>query len=248
MVDLDELFAFMQEDVRGTNEAQGRPQTSDRDGRPTYKHVAPTRIAIMLSQIGDLSRFAYSDREVAPTHRGFKTTLEEDSAFGHAFLQLLAVAAARGIDIEAGIENAFQTISKREWTEVQAKAKRKGQVACWAAGTTFIEGALVRSPEDISALQARAWTPEAIQMGFQQERLLKGPYILCRRHPTPDDTPLLFSPEFVAVVTEQGGMTCHAANIARETKKPTVVGVGPITWPTGTHIRIHSDGRIERVS
>lgn len=232
------LLAFMREDVRIQHERLGRPDSEPRDDRATFKHTADRRIAIFNSQWGDACRFAYSDRDVEPTHRGYKTPAEEDSSYGHALLQLLAVAAARGVDLERGVRLAFTDVANRGWTHKTQQAEPKGMVACWPESTLMgqpietvsIAGVLVR-PADEAGMRGEA--------GIRP--------ILLFEHATPDHTPLMLSTRTHAVVTEQGSITCHAANVCREVAKPCVVGTGKIPWPSGTLVRLHSDGRIERI-
>lgn len=243
MIDVEWLLAFMREDVRRQHERLGRGESEPRDGRPTWKHVADRRVAILLSQVGDLSRFTYSDVAVEPSHRGYKTSAEEDSSFGHAFLQLLAVAAARGIDVAGGVESARRAIEERDWAGRVASAEPRGLVVTWPDGASFVEGVLVRGEPGgvINAGPARAGT-------MMRDRL-----VLLIPHATVEHTGMMMDHHVGAVVTEQGGSMCHAAIVMRErahvsgSSKPVVVGSGPIMWPNGTRVRVHGDGRVERV-
>lgn len=54
----------------------------------------------------------------------------------------------------------------------------------------------------------------------------------------------------VAVVTEQGGMLCHAAIVAREEGIPAVVGVGPMLSEVenGTLVAVDGDEGIVQIT
>ncbi|NYD38966.1 PEP-utilizing enzyme [Actinomycetospora corticicola] len=52
----------------------------------------------------------------------------------------------------------------------------------------------------------------------------EGPVVLVRPFTAPDDVPAMYAS--VAVVTEHGGTTSHAALVAREAGLPCVVGCG----------------------
>ena len=63
-------------------------------------------------------------------------------------------------------------------------------------------------------------------------------------------------PEFVplmkkasAVITDEGGVTCHAAIISRELKLPCIIGtrVATITLKTGDSVEVNADEGIIRV-
>jgi pyruvate,orthophosphate dikinase len=55
-------------------------------------------------------------------------------------------------------------------------------------------------------------------------KLKDGKYILLTTNTSPDDFPLLLEAD--GIITRNGGATCHAAVVARELKKPCIVGIG----------------------
>lgn len=241
-MDVRVLLAFMREDVRRQHERLGRPDSPDRDGRPTFKHTADRRINIFSSQFGDACRFAYSDRDVEPSHRGYKTPAEEDSSYGHAILQLLACAAARGVDIERGIALAYHDIDARGWAHKAQQAEPRGIVACWPYGhimdtrmlTVSIQGVLVRPTDDEPTRAAAKKVSSRLIMLFE--------------HARPEDTPLMLAKDTFAVLAEQGSMTCHAGVVCRESATPCIAGTGKITWPSGSMVELHADGRVKLIA
>ncbi|MFC9763596.1 pyruvate, phosphate dikinase [Rhodococcus jostii] len=66
------------------------------------------------------------------------------------------------------------------------------------------------------------------------------PVVLVRPSTAPDDVPAMF--ESVAVVTELGGSTSHAALVCREIGLPCVVGAGAGTVATLTGLTVTVDG------
>ncbi|MFC5138948.1 pyruvate, phosphate dikinase [Actinomycetospora rhizophila] len=66
------------------------------------------------------------------------------------------------------------------------------------------------------------------------------PVVLVRPHTAPDDVPAMYAS--VAVVTEHGGTTSHAALVAREAGLPCVVGCGEGTLAALAGRRVTVDG------
>jgi len=65
--------------------------------------------------------------------------------------------------------------------------------------------------------------------------------ILVTRMTNPSLVPLML--KAVAIVTDRGGMLCHAATVSRELGIPCVVGTGNATLLLKTGVRVIVDGR-----
>lgn len=75
--------------------------------------------------------------------------------------------------------------------------------------------------------------------GKDDAPLLHPEFILFTDNTSPDDFPLLLKAN--AIITRKGGATCHAAVVARELKKPCVVGVGDETSLIGQEVTVNGE-------
>ena len=70
------------------------------------------------------------------------------------------------------------------------------------------------------------------QVGSKPSEMPKEPFILYSRMTTPEMLPWMV--KAAGLVTQVGGITCHAAIVARELRIPCVVAIGEVTIPSGT--------------
>lgn len=159
--------------------------------------ASPFRMSILVSQVGDLNRYiSHDDRLNKTKPRPHGTRDDEISTFGHAFIQLAAVAASRGFggsEIQSGINMAMQAMREKDWAIVE-----RGLLSV-SPGIAY--GVLIHE-DDMEA--------------YPNEKLIIYAEHLRARY---------LPKNVVGILTRHGGTTCHAAIIARENLIPCITGV-----------------------
>ena len=172
-----------------------------KDGRSD----AGFRLNIALSQFGNLAAHFTHDSKENPVARPYGTPLSEKSDAGHAMVQLMTYCALRGIDLQGAINMALINLREKDFIKREAKDGR-------IVGVTGCDGG-VRRPAFVDCDMSRV--PPALPACF----------ILVSRHPISDAR----LKTFAGIVTDHGGLSCHAAIIAREYGIPCIVGTGNAT-------------------
>ena len=185
-----------------------------KDGRSD----AVFRFLIAMDQIGSLVRHHTHDQIENPASRPHGTPASQIDAAGNAIVQLLTYCALRDIDLQEAVNVALGNLREQDFKKRVAEGEEiKGVVACTVtpSGSSTLTGvAIVQS----------GWVPK-----------FKG-RILVASHPEAD----VRLKTFTAIVTDQGGYSCHAGIIARESGIPCIVGTGNATRKikTGDLIRL----------
>lgn len=164
------------------------------------------RYAIAANQFGSLVSHMTHDPALNPTARQYKTEAGEQADLGHAILQLIIYGISRGLHPQDGVLEALKALEDRDW---QAKRPNLSAViqGIQAVGGC-VTGVAVVSPPFFDHLP----------MGC----ILVVDHVTCE-----DITPHLN--RIAGIVTNQGGMLCHAAIVAREKGIPCIVGCGDAT-------------------
>lgn len=184
------------------DELQAELLVHAQDGRSD----AGFRLAIAVSQLGPLASHFTHDKEENPIARPYGTRQGEISDAGHALVQLMTYVALRKISIQEAINSALDNLREHDFAaRTPVDATITGVVASPGnvAGAAFVDPyceCLIDMPHDS---------------------------ILVTVHPTTKDTPLLLKAK--AIVTDHGGLACHAAIVAREFNIPCIVGTGHAT-------------------
>lgn len=218
-MDFAELYGFMQREValdRQRLEEAGWSLTPEQ----WQVFLAGRRQLIFDGQFSDTARYIYHDPVLSPGARHEGSKDDETSAYGHLLVQLVAVAASRGIDLERGVEMAVQALRDKDWAKREGSdGPIRGMVAATGRespsqmpGTPMTSGFIARTLKEVEA--------------FEKARKR---CVLVLPHPRPSDTPLMLHRNVNGVVTDEGGMTCHAATICREHGIPCIVGTGNAT-------------------
>jgi phosphohistidine swiveling domain-containing protein len=190
------------------------------------------RFVIMHAQLGDLAAYLSHDQVLNPTARPYGTNVEEMNAVGHAVVQTLTyaslVAKDRGFDLQKAINMALDNLREKDFV---SREKDEKEVCKGLLGTSL------HSP--VSGI---AW----VDPFCTTLRDMPPGSILVSRHPQADATQYLLKSR--GVVTDNGGLSCHAAIICRENGIPCVVGTGNATkkFRTGEKIVIRRDGIVEK--
>jgi phosphohistidine swiveling domain-containing protein len=190
------------------------------------------RWVIFSAQCGNLAMHLSHDQELNPTSRPHGTPQSECSDFGHALLQLMTYGVLRGINIQGAVNTALQNLREKDFVKRVSESNNrvKGTVACsgFASGTAWVipEGEPLVLPVNVNL------------------KLI----ILVISHTVSDSR----IAQFGGIVTDHGGMACHAAIIARECNIPCIVGTGNATKAikTGDEIEINTmeyDGLVGRM-
>jgi len=181
------------------------------------------RASIVMSQFGHLLSHMTHDQILNPTARPFGSQAGEVNDAGHFLLQACTYVALRGIDIEQAMESALVALRDRDFQKVELR-EGNGQLVypgpCTgiALVTNHLEGLVL--PRNCSTILVTSHPRSGLA---QHVHLLMG------------------------IITDEGGIGCHAAIIAREFKVPCVVGTGNATRTikTGDLVSINEDGMIE---
>ena len=178
------------------------------------------RLAVFVGQL-DLAKFIYHDRKHHPDTRLGKPKSAEVSAYGQALVQLLLLMRSRGMDFGRVFEYAIEHMKDYEF--------RKRKPA---------------SVDDVRGQPAGGGTVTGKAYVVSKESPLEnapGDSIIVMEHASAGITEYLRNA--CAVVTNEGGRLCHLAIVAREMKKPVVVGTGNATRliKTGDTIVVDAD-------
>ena len=167
------------------------------------------RIALVQSQVGDLARYVTHDASLNPRARPVGSRKDEQTICGQALMQLLMYFASRGFKLEEVVELGLQNQSGQDWAKVQATPSSDGRLM----GTVACPGEVVA--------QAYVVGPEHKLSDFPAG------WVLVISSARPDYVEEIA--RAAAVVTDNGGITSHAATIARDKNVPCLVGTGEAT-------------------
>jgi pyruvate,water dikinase len=86
-----------------------------------------------------------------------------------------------------------------------------------------------------------------VTFGIKEVNLIQNDEILCVVTTNPDYLPAMQKAS--AIITDEGGITCHAAIIAREMKKPCIVGTKIATkvLKDGDLVEVDADSGVVRI-
>ncbi|MFA5380254.1 MAG: PEP-utilizing enzyme [Dehalococcoidia bacterium] len=165
------------------------------------------RIAIFQEQIGTLLRYMTHDPIENPVARRHAGQASEEEAAGHAIVQLLTYCALRNIDLQMAVNVALVHLREKDFMERKSSTDEiHGVIAAVGTGKVCCRAWVC---EDKMNWPTGAWEP----------------LILVAYHPEADAR----LKQFTGIVTDQGGMNCHAAIIARERGIPCIAGTGNAT-------------------
>lgn len=166
------------------------------------------RALIALTELGDIVKYITHDPELNPSARPHGTRADEELAYGQALVQTIATMLLRNINIFQALEVGLKNWEEADWR----RRERNGSL------------------EEIRG--------RGVYLGKASGKA----YVLSNKHPieeipdgvilvAPFITPMMtqYLQKVIAIVTDQGGITSHAAIIARELKIPCVVGTGDAT-------------------
>jgi hypothetical protein len=183
------------------------------------------RLAIAIDNLGSFTRHYTHDQNENPVARPHGTPDSKVSDAGHAIVQILTFIAVCDVDIQEAVNSALSNLREKDFM----KRTSSGTNLC---GTSVFPG----------EIQKLVWKPDShfsVMPGDPQN------YIAVISHPASDAR----LAKFAGIITDHGGMHCHAAIIAREFKIPCIVGTGSATERLFTFdiVKMQYDGRIVKV-
>jgi phosphohistidine swiveling domain-containing protein len=169
----------------------------------------PFRFAIAISQLGNVAMHLTHDLNENPQARPYGTPSGHIADAGHALAQFIIYLDASGIDIQESMEVALDAIREKDCLKKEEVFSEDPNVIL---GTIGCEGAAIGT----------AW----LDPNMERSGECKPPNaILITSHPYSDAR----LKEYIAVVTDHGGIACHAAIVCREFNIPCIVGTGNAT-------------------
>ena len=168
------------------------------------------RQALVTNEVGDWAKFLTHDPALNPGARPVGGKSEEIMAAGQAFNMLFSLALARDIDIHEAIEVGLKNWEDADWRSREAaKDLSKHEVKGIAASGGVRSG--------------KAYV---VSLENPIEKLPQG-MILVTSFASPDLA--IYFDRAIAVITDHGGKTSHAASMARVKNLPCIVGTGNAT-------------------
>lgn len=179
------------------------------------------RALLALTELGDIVKYITHDQKLNPNARPYGTKDDEIMAYGQALVQTLATMVLRGINIEKAIKIGLKNWAEGDWRRRKRKEKKISGVVAFpgnARGKAYIlsEKHSVKKMPKNSILIASMIKPDMIS----------------------------YLTDVIALVSDNGGITSHAAIIARELRIPCIVGTGNASQiiPHGSNVKIIATG------
>jgi phosphohistidine swiveling domain-containing protein len=165
------------------------------------------RFLLTASELGDVAKYLTHDSVLNPGARPHGSREDEVLAYGQTFVMLSALAYLRGVSLEESFELGLKNWEDADWRKREALIEDKvtGIIGCpgIAAGEAYVTG------------------PGRRMKDVPEGSILVTPYAL---------PGIAVHMETInGFVTDHGGYTCHAANIARDKGVPCIVGTGNAT-------------------
>jgi phosphoenolpyruvate synthase/pyruvate phosphate dikinase len=205
-------------------------ELADRLFRDNIRTDAPMRWAIFTDQVGTLAGHLSHDPVENPGARPRGTSTSEAAALGHVIIQTIQYGISRGIRINEGLRLALDNIRDKDFksTVSSETVDLKGTVACWVEKAKFDT------------------EPGRVFVDPFCSNLKNMPIgdVLVANHPGDDFG--IYIRRCGAIITNHGGMSCHAGILAREYDFTCIVGTGNATelLKTGDTVLISKTGEI----
>jgi phosphohistidine swiveling domain-containing protein len=164
------------------------------------------RFALLSTEIGDIGKYITHDPKLNPGARPHGSKEDEKLAYGQAIVMLMGLCYARGISYDNALNLGINNWQEADWRKRESSSK---EVKGFAAVPYFRSGDayVVSEKNPLSEMK----TPGILVMEFA-----KPDFVLAKEY-------------ILGIVTDHGGSSCHAANIAREYNIPCIVGTGNAT-------------------
>lgn len=191
-----------------------------------YRTDALYRVAILVSQIGDIAKIVYHSSENNPDARPVCAREDEISVFGEAVIHLIALMISRDIKINDALEAGIERLEDRdgykkkcEIVETDKETVIKGEFGFPGVA----QGTAIVMPSVSKAKILKLLVESTIDRG--QILVTKSLSIDSVTHLTA----YLSVIHLKAMVVDHGGKTSHAAIFAKEIGIPCVTATGIAT-------------------
>ncbi len=168
---------------------------------------AEFRYVIASTEFGDLGKYITHDPELNPGARPHGSVEDEKLAYGQTLVMLMGLMYLRKVEFGSALELGLRNWEDADWRKREA-AKKDEVVGITGCHGTVSGKAYVVSPKH-PLKDVEPWS------------------ILVTEYAKPDIAN--YMDKIVGFVTDHGGFTCHAANVAREKYIPCIVGTGNAT-------------------
>lgn len=197
-----------------------------KDGRSD----AGFRLNIALSQMGNLASHFTHDKIENPVARPYGSRETEISDAGHAIVQLMTYVALRNIRPQDAINAALVNLREKDFI---------ARVADTTDGDTYLTGKIACRGSVKGVVCTIDYQHSPLKDGWNVKK------ILVASHPVSDAR----LRKFDGIITDHGGLGCHAAIIAREYNIPCIVGTGVATksFKSGDVVLLDATGAVGRV-
>lgn len=175
------------------------------------------RALLALTELGDIVKYITHDQKLNPDARPYGTKDDEIMAYGQALIQTIATMILREIDVEKSLRVGLENWKEGDWR--RKKKKQKGISGILAfPGNVEGKAYILSKKHPIEKLPRRS--------------------ILVAKMINPGM--ISYLSKVSGIITDQGGMTSHAAIMSKEQKIPCIVGAGNASAliPHGKNIKI----------
>lgn len=188
------------------------------------------RQVLVTNEVGDWAKFLTHDPVLNPGARPVGDKIEETMAAGQAIVMIFSLALAREINIAEALEAGLKNWEDADWRKRKAKKT--------ADSSNEVEG--------IGACPGRAIGKAYVVSRKNPIEKFPNGWLIVASSASPELA--MYFERASAIVTDHGGKTSHAANIARGRNLPCIVGTGNATEriPHGAEVELSSDAQTEK--
>ena len=168
----------------------------------------PMRALIVDDNYGAFCRHLSHDRVLNPVSRPHGTPQSKINDAGHFIVQALTLVALSGVDLQEAVEMALVNLREKDFM-ARPTSKSQGNTFCGTVACTAK-----------GQVEARAWVCD--DHTAPMPIVWDEPLILVVPHAEADAR----LKHFTGIITDHGGMHCHAGIISRECGIPCIVSTG----------------------
>jgi phosphohistidine swiveling domain-containing protein len=171
---------------------------------------AEFRYLLLSTEIGDIGKYLTHDSVLNPGARPHGSKEDEMLAYGQCEVMFRSLCYIRGIDYDLALMKGLKNWEEADWRK--RKAIDEGAIKGFMVTPIVVSGQayVVDSKNTLENMAKK-----------------KEHRILVLKHATPDI--IIAHPYITGIITDNGGRTCHAANISRELGIPCILGAGNAT-------------------
>ncbi|MBN2052561.1 hypothetical protein JW756_03585 [Candidatus Woesearchaeota archaeon] len=178
---------------------------------------AEFRLAILLSEVGDIAKYITHDQKLNPGARPHGTVEGEKLAYGEVIVQLMGLLKARGIQYDEALQQGLKNWLEADWRRREAQKNQ----------ANVIEGIVIKE----GYAKANAYVVSS-KNPIEDVKKEKSKPIIVLDHANPDI--IIYLEDAAGFVTDHGGKTCHLAVLTLDPViskhvPPSIIGTGNAT-------------------